>query len=66
MNEQLLSTKQVATRLGLAPITLRKWRMDPAIGLPFVKFGHRVMYRPTDVEAFINARLMASTSKAAA
>ena len=51
MNTVLLTTQQLATRLGLAPITLQIWRKQ-GIGFPFVKQGTRVFYRLTDVQDY--------------
>lgn len=51
MNTVLLTTQQLATRLGLAPITLQIWRKQ-GVGLPFVKQGTRVFYRLTDVQDY--------------
>jgi len=51
MNTVLLTTQQLATRLGLAPITLQIWRKQ-GVGLPFVKQGARVFYRLTDVQDY--------------
>jgi transcriptional antiterminator RfaH len=51
MNTVLLTTQQLATRLGLAPITLQNWR-KLGVGLPFVKQGTRVFYRLTDVQDY--------------
>ena len=51
MDTVLLTTQQLATRLGLAPITLQIWRKQ-GVGLPFVKQGTRVFYRLTDVQDY--------------
>jgi len=51
MDTVLLTTQQLATRLGLAPITLQIWRKQ-GVGLPFVKQGARVFYRLADVQDY--------------
>ncbi len=51
MNTVLLTTQQLATRLGLAPITLQIWRKQ-GVGLRFVKQGTRVFYRLADVQDY--------------
>lgn len=48
------------TRGAIKPPTLAKWRCDKRKGrrssLPYVKFGGRVLYKKSDVEAFIASR----------
>ena len=46
MEMVLLTTAQLAKRLGIAAITLQIWRSQ-GIGIPFVKQGTRVFYRLT-------------------
>jgi hypothetical protein len=58
----LTSTSELAARLGLAEITLRKWRIY-GIGPRFVKVGANVRYRAEDVEHWIASRSAVSTSE---
>jgi transcriptional antiterminator RfaH len=51
MEMVLLTTLQLAKRLGIAPITLQIWRSQ-GIGIPFVKQGTRVFYRLSDVRDY--------------
>jgi len=51
MEMVLLTTAQLAKRLGIAPITLQIWRSQ-GIGIPFVKQGTRVFYRLSDVRDY--------------
>ena len=51
MEMVLLTTAQLAKRLGIAPITLQIWRSQ-GIGIPFVKQGTRVFYRLADVQDY--------------
>ena len=44
METVLLTTLQLAKRLGLAPITLQIWRSQ-GVGIPYVRQGTRVFYR---------------------
>lgn len=55
MNEKmdLLNTRQVAERLGVAPLSVRRWAI--AGKLPAFKFGRDYNFRPSDVDAFIEA-----------
>lgn len=60
--DSLLSTHALAARLGLAEITLRKWRIY-GIGPRFVKVGANVRYRAEDIEHWIASRSAVSTSE---
>jgi transcriptional antiterminator RfaH len=51
MEMVLLTTLQLAKRLGIAAITLQIWRSQ-GIGIPFVKQGTRVFYRLSDVQDY--------------
>jgi transcriptional antiterminator RfaH len=51
METVLLTTSQLARRLGLASITLQIWRSQ-GIGIPFIKQGARVFYRLADVQDY--------------
>lgn len=54
---QLHDTPAVARRLGLAEITLRKWRMqDRREGPAWIKCGKSVRYREADIEAWLERR----------
>ncbi len=58
----LLTTPQAAEFLGLSPRTLDAWRCRKSDGPRFVKLGHRVCYRPADLEVWIETNLRRSTS----
>jgi predicted DNA-binding transcriptional regulator AlpA len=62
--ENLLSTPEVAQRLGLAEITLRKWRIAGS-GPRFIRCGANVRYRAADIESWVSSRTVGSTSEAA-
>ncbi len=53
----LIQPEQAAEVLGISPGTLQVWRSTGRYNLPYVKVGGRVMYRPEDVQAFIESRL---------
>jgi DNA-binding transcriptional MerR regulator len=61
MDSVLLTTQQLAQRLGLASITLQFWRAQ-GIGIPFVKVGHRVFYRLADVQRYERREMRALTT----
>lgn len=52
---QLLRIEQVAERTGVAVSTLRHWRQANT-GPKSARVGRRVVYRASDVEAWINAQ----------
>ena len=56
-------TEQLAAHyLGLAAITLKIWRRKgKPVGTPY-KFGKRVMYRRSDVEAYAERQRQAAAS----
>jgi transposase-like protein len=57
VSSDLLSTEELARRLGVDPSTVRRWRtMVPVQGPPFIRFSERVTkYRPEDVEAWLDS-----------
>lgn len=62
--ETLLTTPEVAGRLGVAEITLRKWRIY-GTGPRFIRCGANVRYRNSDIESWVSSRTVGSTSEAA-
>lgn len=53
MSQQMLTTEELAERWRVAPITIRRWRMENS-GPPYVKLGagskSRVVYLLKDIE----------------
>lgn len=47
------NTKDAARYLGVKDQTLRAWRSNGAVKIPFVKLGRAVVYRLADLDAFI-------------
>jgi predicted DNA-binding transcriptional regulator AlpA len=58
----LISTPELAAQLGLAEITLRKWRVYGS-GPRFVRLGGSVRYRAEDIDAWLASRVANSTSE---
>ena len=58
---QMLTTDQAASLLGLRPATLANWREDGSADLAFSKFGRSVRYRYGDVVAFAERTRATST-----
>ena len=58
----LLTQREAATYLHLSERTLERFRVSGA-GPKFVRLGRSIRYRLTDIEAFIAARIVGSTSE---
>jgi excisionase family DNA binding protein len=58
LEEPLLTEAQAAARLGVRSQTLAVWRMNGRHDLAFVRLGRTVRYRPTDIDAFIESRMV--------
>jgi len=58
-----IDTAEAAKRLGLSKSTLNKARLTGK-GPPYLKLiGGRVRYRPADLDAWLEARVVHSTSE---
>lgn len=51
----LLVEKQVSEILQVTPPTLRRWRCEKTMHLPYIKVGVAVRYRAGDVKTFIES-----------
>lgn len=58
---QHFDQKRLADRWLISPRTLEQWRWQGR-GPRYLKIGGRVIYRPSDVEAFEAANLHANTN----
>lgn len=56
--ECLLKPSQAAQVVNLAEKTLANDRVTHELGIPFVRIGTSVRYRPADLREFIEARLV--------
>lgn len=61
-SRKLMNEKEVSEEYGFSLGKLRNARVK-GDGIPFIKFGGSVFYRPQDIDAFIESRLMHSTSE---
>ncbi|MBM7518303.1 helix-turn-helix transcriptional regulator [Nocardioides nitrophenolicus] len=65
--ERLLRIAQVAEWIGVSENTLRYWRQlaqgdhPQSVGPPSAKFGKRIVYRESDVQAWIDAQFEKAT-----
>lgn len=55
--DKLWTEGETAEFLGVSPFTLRKWRCTGEQHIPYVKIGRTPMYRPVDIQAYIESRL---------
>jgi predicted DNA-binding transcriptional regulator AlpA len=53
MQEQLLTTSALARHLGVSVSTLMQYRQNRA-GPKYIKIGHLVRYRMTDINAWLD------------
>jgi excisionase family DNA binding protein len=53
--ERKLSADEAAEYLGIRPQTLAIWRMTGRYSLPYHRVGRRVVYRQSDLDAFLAA-----------
>ena len=60
----LLDEKQAAALLTVEPGTLSVWRSTGRYKIPFVKIGHLVRYRRTDLESWLESRVRESGATA--
>lgn len=57
---ELLSEREAAETLCLAPNTLQVWRSTGRYGLPFIKIGSKVRYRREDLQRWLEDRTRSS------
>lgn len=60
--DHLISAEQAASILNISPSTLAKMRLS-GVSPRFIKLGRRVAYRPSDLEAWIEAQSFQSTTE---
>ena len=63
MSDLLITEVEASAMRGQSVRTLQMERLKGG-GCPYVKLGRSVRYRRSDVEAFINARVVTSTTEA--
>ncbi|TIX48845.1 helix-turn-helix transcriptional regulator [Alteraurantiacibacter aquimixticola] len=55
----LLNTRDAADYLGLSSSTLEHWRTtEPMRGPAFVRLGHQVRYRQSDLDEYVNSSVV--------
>ena len=63
-SRDLLDEKKAAEFLDVAPGTLSVWRSTGRYKIPFIKIGHLVRYRRTDLESWLESRTRANGATA--
>lgn len=59
----LLTPEQAAERMGLRPQTLAVWRTTGRYGLPYVRVGRLIRYKPEDIDTFLDGRRQTHTGQ---
>lgn len=54
-SSQLLTQNETADYIGVKSATLEKWRFQKK-HLPFVRVGGKILYRKTELDAFLASR----------
>ena len=62
MEPSFLTEHEAAELLRISPRTLQRWRLT-GDGPVFVRAGRRVLYQPTELEAFLEVSKARSTSE---
>jgi hypothetical protein len=57
-NNEYLSRREAAAFLGVAPATLAQWYSRRQFKVPFYRIGRRVWYKMTDLQKFIESRVV--------
>jgi len=58
MTDELLTREQAARFLGVKAQTLALWTMTHRYDLPVVKVGSRVRYRKSDLDKWLESRVI--------
>jgi predicted DNA-binding transcriptional regulator AlpA len=62
---ELINAKHTAQHLCITEGTLAKWRLTGE-GPKFLRVGRRIAYDPRDIQTWLDARRVSSTSQEAA
>jgi hypothetical protein len=61
--EDLFEVELAAPYIKHAKSTMNRWRTE-GCGPPYIKLGRKVFYRRADLDAFLDSRIVNSTSEA--
>lgn len=56
MEKKLLNSKETAEYLGVTENTLAVWRTNKRYKIPYIKVGHLIKYRLSDLEHWLDER----------
>ena len=62
----LVNRKNAARQFGIEVQTLASWAYKGSPELPYIKVGRKVMYRQSDLDAFVNANAHGARQNAVA
>lgn len=60
--DELLTPTAASEFLKITVVTLQRWRTE-GCGPPYCKIGRRVTYRRSDLNEFVNGRVVQSTAQ---
>jgi hypothetical protein len=61
----LLSSKEAARKIKIAPQTLNSWRSSRRVEIPYIKVGRKVLYRQSDISDFLTSSTHGTASQIA-
>ena len=59
-----ITPQQLADQLHTSTQTLAQWRATGRYRLPYIKVGRKVLYRPQDVDKWLESRVFENTGEA--
>jgi len=59
----LLTRSQAGEYIGIAGQTLAVWALTGKHSLPFIKSGRKVLYRKSDLDKFLESRIVNNTGE---
>lgn len=62
LNDSLMDQKTAAAYLGTTVGSLNVWRANGKHKIPFVRWGHNIRYRKSDLDAWIAEHLQNNSS----
>lgn len=56
VNDKLLNSQQTSDYLGITKDTLAVWRTTKRYPIPYIKVGHLIKYKLSDLERWLDSR----------
>ncbi len=60
--DEFLNTAETAAYIRIKEGTLDVWRCTKRYDLPYIKMGRRVYYRLSDIQKFIESRIVSASN----